>query len=434
MTRSRLAIPLSTCLLAAAILQGCGKKGPPLEPLVIVPERVSRVTARRFSDRVYVTFLVPSANTSGSEPADLESVEIYALTTQPGDTLEQRPPFDDWLDAASLVATISVRPPGATELGGESTEVSLDAGVIGIQGTDVTVVERLTPPAFVPVALEIDADAIDGAADRDDQSPGVLPLVGPLIPRPLRRTYVLRGVSTRGREGPPSPHVAVPLTESPDPPSAPIVTYTEDEVSVAWTPPLTARLPIQEPVADGGLEAAPIVEAQRLSAFDVYDVTEVADAEPTQEPRSLNRVALTGTDFTVREVTFGIERCYAVRMVDSVDGMEIRSRPSAPTCVPFVDTFPPAVPRGLIAVATEGAVSLVWDANSERDLAGYLLWRGRSLDATFEPLMAEPVTETTFRDVTVEAGASYEYAVQAVDQAVPPNVSPLSDRVVERAR
>ena len=100
----------------------------------------------------------------------------------------------------------------------------------------------------------------------------------------------------------------------------------------------------------------------------------------------------------------------------------------------FVDTFPPEAPGGVIAVASDAAISLVWDANTERDLAGYMVLRGRVPGATLAPLTAAPIEETTYRDVTVDAGVSYEYAVQAVDRATPPNLSPMSERVVERAR
>ena len=410
-------------------------KGPPLAPLVIVPAQVASVSAERFDDQVFVSFQVPSENTDGSAPADLDRVEVYALTTHPVDGRDAQPAFDDWFDAASLVATILVRPPGATEPNGETAEGSSGDDASEVQGAEVTVVEHLTPDAFVPQTLEDeDEGAAEAEADLVDEPPRASPLVGPALPRPPRRTYVVRGVSLRGREGSPSSRVSVPLTWAPDPPSAPTVTYTESEIALVWNPPATVRLPIQEPATDDVLAAKPIVEPPTPSVFQVYDVTEDAVEVEVRRPQPLNSVPLSDTTYRERRITFGVERCFAARMVDSVDGMEIGSRPSLQSCVTFVDTFPPEAPGGVIAVASDAAISLVWDANTERDLAGYMVLRGRVPGATLAPLTAAPIEETTYRDVTVDAGVSYEYAVQAVDRATPPNLSPMSERVVERAR
>ena len=100
----------------------------------------------------------------------------------------------------------------------------------------------------------------------------------------------------------------------------------------------------------------------------------------------------------------------------------------------LVDTFAPAAPAGLVAVAAGGGVNLAWRANAEDDVVGYLVLTRRGPDATLRPLTAEPVAATTYRDAAAEAGVSYEYAVQAVDDAVPPNVGPPSERVREQAR
>ena len=435
MTCPQLVFPLSACLALAAIALGCGIKGPPLAPLVIVPARVASVSAERFDDQVFVSFQVPSENTDGSAPADLDRVEVYALTTQPVDGRDVQPPFDDWFDAASLVATILVRPPGATEPNRDTVEGSSEDDASEVQGADVTVVEHLTPDTFVLQTLE-DEDEDEGAAEANlvDEPPRASPLVGPALPRPPRRTYVVRGVSLRGREGSPSSRVSVPLTQAPDPPSAPTVTYTESEIELVWNPPTTVRLPIQEPATDDVLAAEPIVESPTPSAFQIYDVTEDAAKAEVRRPQPLNSAPQSDTTHRETRITFGVERCFAARTVDSVDGMEIRSRPSVQSCVMFVDTFPPKAPGGVIAVASDAAISLVWDANTERDLAGYMVLRGRVPGATLAPLTAAPIEETIYRDVTVDGGVSYEYAVQAVDRATPPNLSPMSERVVERAR
>ena len=58
--------------------------------------------------------------------------------------------------------------------------------------------------------------------------------------------------------------------------------------------------------------------------------------------------------------------------------------------------FPPAAPKDLRAVAEEGAVSLVWDPNTEADLGGYLVLRGEvAAGGTLQPLTPQPIKDAT---------------------------------------
>ena len=99
-----------------------------------------------------------------------------------------------------------------------------------------------------------------------------------------------------------------------------------------------------------------------------------------------------------------------------------------------IDTFPPKSPTGLVAVASEGAISLVWDPNEESDIAGYLVLRQATTDATLQVITPDPIEGTSYRDEEVMADQNYIYAVMAVDDAIPPNVSVASIDVAEQAR
>ena len=77
MNRPRLRPALLALLACAVVAAACGKKGPPLPPLVLLPNPPGEVAAVRRGERVDLSFPVPSANTDRSTPADLERIDVY---------------------------------------------------------------------------------------------------------------------------------------------------------------------------------------------------------------------------------------------------------------------------------------------------------------------------------------------------------------------
>ena len=53
----RIALPLVAVLL---VLTACGKKGPPLAPLTLVPDAAGAVAARRVGSTVYLQMTAPN--------------------------------------------------------------------------------------------------------------------------------------------------------------------------------------------------------------------------------------------------------------------------------------------------------------------------------------------------------------------------------------
>jgi fibronectin type 3 domain-containing protein len=120
--------------------------------------------------------------------------------------------------------------------------------------------------------------------------------------------------------------------------------------------------------------------------------------------------------FVDNRVVWGVERCYAVRVARTFDGLTVESDASPPRCVTPADTFPPKPPTGLQAIASEGAISLIWEPNTEKDLAGYVVLRAAAPSSTMAPVTPTPILATTLRD-PVRPGVRYVYAVEAVDKA-----------------
>jgi fibronectin type 3 domain-containing protein len=121
-----------------------------------------------------------------------------------------------------------------------------------------------------------------------------------------------------------------------------------------------------------------------------------------------------------------------VRSVAAFGNGVIESDASAPVCITPKDTFPPAAPKGLAAVGSAGVINLIWDANTEPDLAGYVVLRAEAPGATLQPLVRDPIRETRYADRTAQANVRYTYAIVAVDKTG--NRSAPSNKVEEAAR
>jgi len=425
-------------VVALAASVGCGKKGPPLAPYVLLPAAPTRVAAQRTGDDVYVTLVLPVENVDKSKPADVRRVEVYGFSaTTP-------PPRPRALELATLVATVPVAaglPEGALVGQRQRTPEMKDAARAG---ATITVKDTLGPDAFVPRALPAPPPTPSRTAvPVRAEPPGV-----------LRRFYITVAYSDRGRPGPPSAPVELALSAVPDPPYGVEVEYTADEAVVSWQPPggivgflLDNALPLEALTEDenAAVRADPLALPPGPTRFNVYR-TEAPDplvlpSPATATPAGTVRVPRPITAAPVGELTFvdsvefDRERCYEVRAVRGVGPGAVESAPSERRCVKLVDVFAPEPPANLTTNVREGAVDLLWEPSADADVWGYVVLRGAPGDATLQPLTAVPVIETNFTDTAVVPGTRYVYAVLAVDSRLPvPNMSAESTRIEETAR
>jgi len=93
-------------------------------------------------------------------------------------------------------------------------------------------------------------------------------------------------------------------------------------------------------------------------------------------------------------------------------------------CCP--DEEPPAVPRGVASITGDEEIYLQWYPNSEKDLAGYNVYRAYTATGYFD--LIETVSTPYFVDYYVTNGVTYYYAVSAFDDAE--NESELSGDLV----
>jgi hypothetical protein len=361
-SRSRV---LGLLLIAAAT--ACGKKGPPLPPLIRIPTPPGAFSVQRQGTNVVIQLAVPGDNTDGSKPADVARVDVYALTSD----APVNP--DEVYRRGTRVGRVLVNPPPDPDT--PDGEPPKPSGPLPPGGIDQGATARLSEE-FKP----------DENGDPTDV-----------------RYYVAVGFNKRGRHGPYSPPVAVPVSEPPEPPGKPEVTVDETSITVTW------------PAPAAGDDAA--------LGYHVY--------QPGDVPLRLTAEPVWEETFVDQRIQWGAKRCYVVRSVEPFEKTSLESEASPETCVTLVDTFAPEAPEGLTIVASEGAMNLIWNPNHESDLAGYVLWRAMPPEGDLKKITPESIKETTYKD-TVPAGARVAYAVQAVDKAG--NVSPMSMRVEETAR
>jgi hypothetical protein len=473
-------IAVSLVLIVVLSTGGCGKKGDPLAPLRLVPGAVSELSVRQVGSEVQLKFVLPTANLNGPGRIDLERVEIFAMTAAPGFT----PPNRELLTKSHVVGTIAVKPPPPP---GEQTEPAVPDKRPG-PGDRVSFVETLnadklkpepvktapepatgrgqTPAAGQPAAETGAAPGATpaGAAPPTTTAPSTTPpgtttqpvttppattppattpagtilpgttaapgVPGSTAPPPKpgegekteaaatpeatapaaaatypTRVYALRGVSKGGRPGQPSARIVVPVVPPPPPPTGVDAKLAERAVILGWVPP------VAEP---GG----PTI------AFNVY--------RAASDPSPLNPAPLTTPSFEFPGIEFEKEQCFVVRAVEIVQQVSLESDPSAEKCVTPKDTFPPAVPGNLNAVSPPGSIQLTWDANTEPDLAGYKVLRADAPGDTLRPLTPELIRDASFSDPNIKPGASYEYAIVAVDRNG--NASAPSQRLAVTAR
>jgi hypothetical protein len=202
-----------------------------------------------------------------------------------------------------------------------------------------------------------------------------------------------RAIGSNGKAGGWSNVVNLPIVPPPPSPAAPKAEATPDGVVVSW----------QGPPGD-------FVVLRRAS--DEKTFTQVAEVHEDH--------------FLDRSAEFGKKYVFLVqRIVKLEGGRNAQSELTGDIPADVRDTFPPAAPAGLLAVAAPKSIELTWERNSEADLAGYRVYRAAG-DGAFEKV-ADISQVPAWSDHGVESGKRYRYEVTAVDQAG--NESPRSAAV-----
>ncbi len=307
--------------------------------------------------------------------------------------------------------TVTVRQRGATlYVEWKNPPSSVDGSPLaGVAEAQVWVLERERPKA---ASGKMTAKAFEGKArlaaslkkealvalrkDKASDAAGFVypyPLAGKK-PAALEILFAVRVKDTRSRASELSDPVAFDPKVGPGPPQELAARVLEDKIELVWKAPAANF--------DG---SAPAV----VAGYNVYRQGPEGPAKPAN-PSLVRETRYEDTDFV-----YGAALRYFVRASGTDKPPYLESDDSEAKELVPVDAFPPAAPAGVVQVTGHGSVSLSWEANREKDLAGYRVRRreeGGGEDVLLTPGL---LLENAYTDVTIETGKRYRYSMSAVD-------------------
>ena len=162
----------------------------------------------RRADTVDLTVTVPATNTDGTRPANISRLDVYAITA-PENTADAVV-LKDGMRVASTEVKAPRDPNATVDVDDPDSDVEPPEGPGLEQGVVAHLKEVLTAQSVAPA--KITPPSTPAAKKQPATMNG--PLVGPPLGAPVR-VYLARGLNKRGRPGPVSKRVVVPLVAPP---------------------------------------------------------------------------------------------------------------------------------------------------------------------------------------------------------------------------
>ncbi|HEY0657133.1 MAG TPA: hypothetical protein VGD05_01600 [Pyrinomonadaceae bacterium] len=230
----------------------------------------------------------------------------------------------------------------------------------------------------------------------------------------VRLRYALRFVNSSGQKAAFSNFFIIePSANASTNPSFLTATTTQEAVLLEWKPP--------ESNVNGNTTV-------NLLGYNLY-----RSNSETEMARLLNEIPITKTNYADNFFEFNKEYFYFVRAITlGNNGEPLESFESNIVKILPVDTFSPSAPSAITIAAAPNNLSIFFAANTEKDIAGYRIYRSIDRNQTkseWTLLTEELLMTNTFQDLNVESGKTYFYYLIAVDKTG--NVSEPSEVVFE---
>lgn len=232
----------------------------------------------------------------------------------------------------------------------------------------------------------------------------------------LRLRYAMRFVNVSGQKASFSNFLLIePTAKVAESPALLRAEISEEAILLSWKAP------------DENVDKSTPVN---LLGYNIYRKTGADAADQV-----LNKTPVTDNKFSDPAFDFGTNYQYFVRAISlGSSGELIESLNSNLIEVKPMDVFPPSPPSAITIAAAVDNISIFFAVNTEKDLAGYRIYRSsdRSRPLSEWTLINKNLlTTNTFQDRNIEAEKTYFYFLTAVDKAG--NVSRESEIISETA-
>lgn len=369
----------------------CGKKGALLPPIIKIPQKIKTLKAYQRGKKIILEWTNPGAYTDGSPLTGIKEVEIWLVQSKLG------------LEKSSKRANQSEENL-KTKVGRKGKLNSSQSS----SGEKIISLKEFKRQAKLLATLSQDklAEYLIKNQSKKPKYRYEYLLAGEDF---LSKRYIfgLKVIDQKKKSSDFSEFIAIEPKVLPLPPQDLKYTVYQDKIEISWTPP------------EKNIDQSTEVE---IKGYNVYRY------EKGQQPQRLNSEIIENEKYGDRDFVFGKTYYYFVRA--SVSGVSSgESADSEIIEVVAQDKFPPASPSGLMSMAGPGYITLSWDENKEKDLAGYRVWRKKEGEGEFVLLTPEPIKVNNFTDNKVEKNKRYYYALTAQD--IFGNESPKSEAVSE---
>jgi len=385
-------------LLACSFTAGCGKKGPLLPPLIRTPQKVETVTLFQRGDKIFVGWKNPVTYVDGATLDAVAAAEIWVLEQPTGKTAAVQP---------------AIQPP------------TQPATQPAIQPPTQPAIQPATQPAISP-SIQVTADYFEAKA----QPAAVIERGALMIYRKKKGSdaagfsypyslagkkigtskfiFAVRVKDRRSHESAFSSTAEIEPQAVPLPPQGFEVRFVEDKIGLTWLAP-TANVDMSTP---------PLV-----AGYNIYRESKDGPAN------LLNSSLVRELKYEDVEFEYGLPLYYFVRSSATETPPYLESDDSERREIVPKDVFPPAAPAGLVPVTGRGFIALSWEANREKDFAGYKVWRRVEGEAEDKLLTPQLLVENAYTDAAIEKGRRYRYAISSVDRNG--NESPRTETVAD---
>lgn len=171
-------------------------------------------------------------------------------------------------------------------------------------------------------------------------------------------------------------------------------TVFKDRIQILWDPP-------KENIDQSS--------SPNIKGYNIYR------AEEEAEPTCINSTLIKENKYEDKDFLFDKAYRYFIRVSATDSPPFLESNDSDVLNVVARDEFAPEPPSGLVSITGKNYISLSWDENRERDLAGYRVWRkGEGEEHIL--MTPDPIRENTYTDTKVEKNKRYYYSITALDK------------------